>query len=124
MAQQHGSRRDLADKFQEIFAVGVRGEIKILQVAIFGHLSGAGAEHKGFTGFGGLQPAGGRIRVRIADKEDALFFVAGHSLGEVVRRGVFAHHAGGDDKDFAAGELHVFRLSLFEDDQLEGLVEL
>ena len=41
-----------------------------------------------------------------------------------MRGGVLAHHAGGDDEEAAAGELHLVHLPLLQHDEVQGIVQL
>ena len=124
MAEQNGAGRDLPHEIQQVGAVGVRGEVVILYLAPARDLAGAGAEDECFAQLRGLHPAAGRAGVGVTDEEDGLFLIAGHALGEVVRGGVLAHHAGGDDEDASARELHALGLTFLEDDEVERLAEL
>src|SRR5207247_10310020 len=85
---------------------------------------GAPAQDKGSARLGGLEPSAGRVGVGVTDEENRLALVAGHAGGEVVGGGVFAHHAGGDDKDASAGKPHLINLPGFENDQVERLSQL
>ena len=46
VAQQNRARRNLAHKVQQVIAVRVGGQIKLLQVTVAGDRAGAGAEHE------------------------------------------------------------------------------
>src|SRR6266566_1647396 len=54
VAKQDGSGRNPANEIQQVIAVGVRGQIKILHVAPARDLAGARTEHKRLTEPGGL----------------------------------------------------------------------
>ena len=86
--------------------------------------AGAGAEHKGFTRSGGLQPSARRVRIGVADKENGLPLIPNHAQGEIVRRRVFAHHAGSNDKNPPAAQFHFFRLAFFQDNEFQRFVQL
>ena len=65
-----------------------------------------------------------RVRIGVTNKENGLPFVADHPRRQIVRRRVFAHHAGGDDENLPAAQFHFFRLALFENNELQRLVQL
>ena len=96
----------------------MRSQIEILHFAAFGHFAGAAAEDKGFARPGFFKATTGSVGVGVSDEEDGLFFVADHARGQVVGGGVFAHHAGGDDKEPAAGQLHLLGLAVFQHDEI------
>ena len=79
---------------------------------------------KGLARLGGFEAAARRVGVGVADEEDGVAFVADHAQGQVVGGGVLAHHAGGDDKEAAAGELHLLDLPLIQHDEVQGLAQL
>ncbi len=83
-----------------------------------------GAEQKALARLGGFEAAAGRIGVGVADEEDGVAFVADHAQGQVVGSGVLAHHAGGDDEEAAAGELHFLDLLLVQHDEIQGVAQL
>src|SRR5207244_3858323 len=86
--------------------------------------SAAPAEDESFAMFGGFEAAAGSIGVRIADEENGLVGVADHAQSQIVRGGIFTHHACSDDEEAPAAELHFFRLALFEHDQVERFAQL
>ena len=124
VAEQDGAWGNLSDEIQEVVAIGVGGQIEILYVATLGDLSCARAEHKCLAGFGGFESASRCGGVCVADEEDGLFFVAGHTDGEVVRGGVLAHHAGSDDEDASAGEFHFLHLTGIHHYEVQRFVKL
>ena len=79
----------LSDEIEEILPGGMRGEVKIVHLAIAGEFAAARAEMKGLTRFGGFQAATRSFRIGVTDKKDGVAFVAGEAQGEVVRGGFF-----------------------------------
>ena len=75
-------------------------------------------------GLEALRRPPGRIGVGVTDEEDGLVFVTDHAEGQVVRGGVLAHHAGGDDKEAAAGKLHLLDLPLIQHGEVQRVVQL
>jgi hypothetical protein len=69
----------------------------------------------------GFESAAGGFGIGITDEEDGLSFVADEAGGDVMGRGVFAHHAGGKDEQPSAGEFHPFHFLAVEHDEVEGL---
>ncbi len=124
VAEDDGVGGDFADEVEEFITVGVGGEVELLEVAAAGEFASGGAEEEALAGLGGFEPAAGGIGVGVADEEDGLAFVFDHAEGEVMGGGVFAHHAGGEDEDAAAGETELFGLAFLEDDEVKGFVEL
>ena len=124
MSQQNRAWRNPPDKIQQVGAVRVRRQIKIQQIAFMRDTTGARTEHKRLAGLCSFQPSARRVRIRIADKENGLPLVANHACREIMRGGVFAHHAGGEHKDPSAAQFHFFGLTFFEHDELQRLVQL
>src|SRR5947209_2405297 len=100
------------------------GEIELLDLAESCHLASAGTEHEGFALFGGLKTATGSVGIGIADKEDCLVGIANHPHAQVMSGRIFAHHAGGDDKEASASQLHSLGLALFQHDEIERFAQL
>src|SRR6185312_7734352 len=124
VAEEDGAWVYLADKVQELIAVGVGGEVEFLDLAFAGGGAAAGAEEKCFALFGRTKAAGGGVGIGVADEENGHAIVTHHAQGEVVRGGVFAHHAGGDDEQSSAAEVHGLGLAFFEDGQFQRFVQL
>ena len=70
MAQQNGAGRNSSDEIHQVFPIGVRSEIEVLDFTTPRYTTGAGAEHKRFAWFRRLQPSARRVRVRVADEEN------------------------------------------------------
>src|SRR5439155_2696714 len=124
VAQEHRAGRDLANEIEQFVAISVSGQVEVLHFTAFGDFASAAAQDKGGARLGGLEPSAGRVRVGVTDEENSLALVAGHAGGEVMGGGVFAHHAGGDDKDASAGKPHLINLPGFENDQVQRFSQL
>ena len=124
VAQEHGAGRDLADEIEQFAAIGVGGQVEVLHFTAFGDFAGTAAHDEGSARPGSLESSAGRVSVGVTDEENGLALVADHAGGEVVGGGVFAHHAGREDKNASAGEAHLLQLSGFKNDQVERLSQL
>ena len=124
VAEQNDAGLNLPHEIEQLLAVGVRGQIEIIQLAVQRDLACAGAQLERLATPRRAQLAALGFRVGVADQENRLPFVSDHPSGEVVSGGVFVHHPGGDDEDPAAAEPHLVNLPLIEDDEVQRLVEL
>src|SRR2546425_530847 len=124
VAQEHGAGRNLADEIEQFATIGVGGQVEVLHFTAFGDFAGTAAHDEGSARPGSLEPSAGRVSVGVTDEENGLALVADHAGGEVVGGGVFAHHAGREDKNASAGEAHLLQLSGFKNDQVERLSQL
>src|SRR5206468_2839151 len=124
VAQEHGAGPDLADEIEQFAAIGGGGQVGVLHFTAFGDFAGTAAHDERSARPGSLEPSAGRVSGGVADEENGLALVADHAGGEVVGGGVFAHHAGSEDKNASAGEAHLLQLSGFKNDQVECLSQL
>src|SRR5437868_6651153 len=85
--EQNGSRINFADKFEKFFAVCVRGQIEVLQLAATSEFADAGTENEWLARFRGLEPPAGSVGITITDKENRLPLVFNHPRGDVMRGG-------------------------------------
>ena len=118
MPQEYEARIYLADKIQQIVAVCMGGEVKIIDLATPSHFAGADAKEKCFVWLRLFQSAARSFRISVADEKDRMFFLADHSSGQIMSGCLFRHHSRSDHEDFAASKLHFIELPLFQDDQV------
>ncbi len=102
MPQQHRLRPHPPHKFQQLLAICMGRQVKLLHVAVPRHPPRARAEHKRLTRLRRLQPSRRRILVRIPHKETALLLITRHPLRQIMRRRIFTHHPRRDHKNLPA----------------------
>jgi len=124
MSKQDGTWLDLADKVEQLIAIGVSGQIKVFNVAALGNLASTRAKKECLARLSRAEPASRGVRISITDKEHRLVFISDHSQRERVRRGILAHHTRRNHKDSAASEFHLFCLAVFQDNQIKRFVQL
>src|SRR5436305_558207 len=99
MTQQNCPRLDLAHKVQQIVAVRVRGEIKVLDFAASDLFTGAGAEKEWLAVLRNLQPPSWCTRICITNEKNGLMLIVHHPRREIMRGSIFTHHARRNHKD-------------------------
>src|SRR5258708_13334991 len=100
------------------------GQVKFLNLPESRGLAAASAEEEGLSMFGGFEAGTGGGRVGVTNEENRLVGIADHAHRQIMGGGILAHHAGSDDEEAPAAELHSFGLSLFEHNEIERLAQL
>src|SRR5262245_24050731 len=85
MAEENRSRIHASDELHHIIAIGVGCQIKILNFAVTRQFPSTLAEEESLSGPGSLQPPAGRVRIRIANKENRVFRLPDHAQSHFVR---------------------------------------
>ena len=85
--------------FEQTLPAGVCAEIEFFDLTTQLHRREFGIEDDLLARMGRANAPGGRLRVGIANEEQALVFVAEHSTRKDVRKGVLGHHAAGEGED-------------------------
>src|SRR5688572_28731545 len=102
MAEEDGAWIHLTYKIQEIIAVCVGGQVKILDLAMPRQFPGALTKKESLSRLRFLQASTGRLWISIPDEENRVLRMPDHAHGQLVRGGFFGHHPGGHDEDFSA----------------------
>ena len=124
MAKQHDAWLHRADEIQKFVAIRMGRQIEILDFTKSGDLASTRAQQKCLSIRGCFEAAPGSIRVRIADKENSLAFIADHAESQIMRGGVLAHHAGSNHKEPPARQPHLFGLTMVQHNQVKRFVQL
>ena len=98
MAEEDGAGVEAHGKIHQLIAISVGGEIKAIHLAMAREFTTAFAEVKGLTARCSTQFAGGCVGRSVADEVNGMSLHRRHTHRQLVRQSMFAHHAGGDDK--------------------------
>src|SRR4051812_42798209 len=119
MAQEYGARGNAINKIDQLLAVGVRGEVEVLQLTLTRELAGPSTEKERLSWNGRFEASAGGLPVRITDEKNCLALIANHPHGQIMRGGILAHHSGSEHENPAPGELHRLELNLVQHDEIK-----